>query len=270
MDGGKPAGGAWPILLLLTASLLLFHLLLPLVHPLGTAGTAAVLPAAAFLAPSLLWAARGRRWREVFPLGGVAPPLFLRAAALAAGASLLALATAGLLSRLFPSAGPEEETLYRLVRSVPLPEALLFFGLWPALCEEALFRGALLDGLRDLSPAAACFLSGVSFGLFHGSLLRFFPVALLGAALAAVVLRTGNWGLAVLFHALHNGAVLVFAGPPGGGAAPVWGPAALGLALLVWGLGPFGEKAGWRNLSLRPGRPRGRECRPDGRGAKSP
>ena len=166
-------------------------------------------------------------------------PAFLRAAALAAGASLAALAVAALLSRLFPSSGAEEEALSRFVQSVSPPAALFLFALWPALCEEALFRGALLDGLKGLPAPAVCLVSGAAFGLFHGSLLRFLPVALLGAALAAVVLRTGNWALAVLFHALHNGTILLLAAPGGGTEGPVLLPAALGGLLALWGLGPF-------------------------------
>lgn len=212
--------------------------------PLGTEVSSLLLPAAAFLLPSLLWAARPGGGRRVFPLRPVPPASFLRAAALAAGASLAALAAAALLSRLFPSAGAEEEALDRLLRSVSPAAALFLFALWPALCEEALFRGALLDGLRSLPAPAVCLLSGAAFGLFHGSLLRFLPVALLGTALAAVVLRTGNWALAVLFHALHNGAILLLASPGGGEGAPVLVPAALGALLVCWGLGPFRGSGG--------------------------
>lgn len=200
------------------------------------------MPAAAFLLPALLWGTRRGSWGAVFPLKPVPFPVLLRAAALAAGASLAALAAAALLTRLFPSSGEEEAALRRLIQSVPPGEALLLFALWPALCEEALFRGALLDGLRPFPPAAACLLSGMVFGLFHGSLFRFLPVALLGAALAAVVLRTGNWALAVLFHALHNGAILLSAAPPGAGEPPFLLPALLGVLLGFWGLGPYPRK----------------------------
>lgn len=235
----RPALRPGRLILLLATSLLLFHLLLPLVRPLGTTAASLLLPAAAFLLPSFLWSVRRGNWGRVFPFRPLSFPAFLRAAALAAGASLTALATAALLFRLFPSSGAEEETLRHLVRSVPPPGALFLFALWPALCEEALFRGALLDGLRGLPAPAVCLLSGAVFGLFHGSFLRFLPVALLGAALAAVVLRTGNWGLAVLFHALHNGAILLFTAPAEGAQAPVVFPAVLGGLLVLWGLGPF-------------------------------
>ena len=46
----------------------------------------------------------------------------------------------------------------------------------PAVCEEALFRGPILRGLRTrLSPVGAAVVTGLLFGLFHGDVWRFLP-----------------------------------------------------------------------------------------------
>ena len=62
--------------------------------------------------------------------------------------------------------------------------ALLLTAFTPAICEEALFRGPILRGLRTRFSAARArpSLTGLLFGLFHGSVWRFIPTAVLGFA----------------------------------------------------------------------------------------
>ncbi len=166
-----------------------------------------VLPAAAFLAPSVAWVLwRGGR-REAFPLHRPTLRQVFIAAALALGGSLLALSLAGFLSGL-PGAQREEPALRALLLSAGPLWRFLFFALAPALCEEALFRGALLWVLRPWGAMTASVVSGLAFAAVHASWIKFLPVAILGWALAQVVLRTGNIGLAVAGHALHNAAIL--------------------------------------------------------------
>ena len=116
----------------------------------------------------------------------------------------------------------------------------MLFALLPALCEELLFRGAVLVCLRRWGPVRACVASGVLFGAFHGSLIRFLPVALLGTALAAVVWRTGNIWLAVAGHALHNSLILMALGFSKTSVplrlATLAAMAVVGLILAAWGL----------------------------------
>ncbi|MFH1130426.1 MAG: ABC transporter permease subunit/CPBP intramembrane protease [Pseudomonadota bacterium] len=87
---------------------------------------------------------------------------------------------------------------------------LFALAISPAICEELLFRGALLHASRDsLKPWAVVLLNAVLFGLFHLSIYRFFPTALLGAVLALIVLRTGSIYPAMVFHFLNNGAAIL-------------------------------------------------------------
>ena len=86
------------------------------------------------------------------------------------------------------------------------PLALVFvMALSPGLCEDLLFRGAILSGLRrDLSPARAVLWQAVLFGWAHASVHRFLPTALVGVALGVVALRTKSLWPAVLLHVSYN------------------------------------------------------------------
>ena len=88
-------------------------------------------------------------------------------------------------------------------RAAALALTLLLMALTPAVCEEALFRGPILRGLRGAAarrPAAAI-LTGVLFGLYHGDVWRFLPT---GAARRRAV---GSWRWSGLDHAVDAGAL---------------------------------------------------------------
>jgi sodium transport system permease protein len=82
---------------------------------------------------------------------------------------------------------------------------LALVALTPAICEEALFRGPILRGLRTRAgPAAAVVLTGLLFGVFHVELSRILPTALLGVLLSLIALQSGSILPAMLAHFLNN------------------------------------------------------------------
>ena len=82
---------------------------------------------------------------------------------------------------------------------------LLAMALSPALCEEVLFRGALLSGLgQRMRPMTAVLTVAVLFGAFHLSIYRFAPTALLGLAITYAVWRTGSLWIGVIIHFINN------------------------------------------------------------------
>jgi sodium transport system permease protein len=114
----------------------------------------------------------------------------------------------------------------------------------PAVCEELLFRGVLLSASRrSLGDRNAILLNALLFGVFHLSIYRFVPTAVLGLVLAVLVVRTGSLFPAILFHVLNNsGAILAgrFLGDgaetgtqPGSAVDPLY----VGLAAITFLLG---------------------------------
>jgi sodium transport system permease protein len=93
-----------------------------------------------------------------------------------------------------------------------LPGTLVLMALTPAICEETLFRGPILRGLRTrLGPVAAALATGVLFGLFHLDLYRLLPAALLGTLLGLLTLACDSIGPAMVAHFCNNAILIVFA-----------------------------------------------------------
>jgi len=71
--------------------------------------------------------------------------------------------------------------------------------------EELMFRGFLFNTILRYTPVwAAATLSGIVFGLSHGSLTAFVPLAGSGIVLAYVYYVTGSLPASMLTHALFN------------------------------------------------------------------
>ncbi|HPU96349.1 MAG TPA: ABC transporter permease subunit/CPBP intramembrane protease [Candidatus Hydrogenedentes bacterium] len=130
--------------------------------------------------------------------------------------AFLATASFGALQERFlpiPEAYREAFQVFFTAGRDPVSYVWLFLvvALSPALCEEVLFRGVLLRGFAGRFPAwAAVLLVSFLFGLFHLSIFRFLPTALLGIPLAYIALRSGSVFPAMLAHALVNALALAF------------------------------------------------------------
>jgi sodium transport system permease protein len=153
------------------------------------------------------------------PLGEVLRLRRVPARALA-GATLIGLSAwlvLGMLAQWFLKPPRElEESMRHLImpgdghRGVGL--TLLLVALTPAICEESLFRGAILRGFSARLPRlTAAVLTGVLFGLFHLDLWRLLPTAILGVGLSLIALETGSILPSMLAHFLNNASLIVLA-----------------------------------------------------------
>lgn len=195
--------------------------------PLGTALTEIL----AILLPALIFSrARRRHALRALRLAPLGPAVLW---ALLGGVLLgsawfygLAAYVEPLWERLVPVSESERAHLLRLLRPPgglrPLWQDLLCFAAVPALCEEVLFRGALLPLLppafeslwRDrprpryalVLPVVACALL---FGVFHLSLSKLFPTAVLGLGFGLSVLLSRSLWAAIAMHFANNGWVVL-------------------------------------------------------------
>ncbi|MCG8406863.1 MAG: ABC transporter permease subunit [Phycisphaerales bacterium] len=84
--------------------------------------------------------------------------------------------------------------------------SLVVLALLPGICEEVLFRGFLLGGVRQRSSTfQAVLVVGLIFGLYHVDAAKVPVVSLMGMLLTFVCLRTGSIYPAVLIHIVNNG-----------------------------------------------------------------
>jgi sodium transport system permease protein len=115
----------------------------------------------------------------------------------------------GVILRFAPPPETLVRALERLIRltddGAPLWAIWLVVALTPAVCEEALFRGFILNGLRSMGAVPAIGISALLFGIAHASIYRLLPTMFLGIILGIVVWRTGSLLCAIVLHAINNG-----------------------------------------------------------------
>lgn len=152
--------------------------------------------------------------------------------------ALEALTEGGVMPVPTPAMQALEEQLAAL-GSDPLSAVALFLGiaLAPAICEEALFRGVVLQSLRRrFSATASVVASSLLFGVYHLNIHQLPTTVAIGLVLGTLTLVTRSIWPAVLLHAMHNALALGTSLYFDGGSAS-WLPLlslgpVLGLALL--------------------------------------
>jgi sodium transport system permease protein len=152
----------------------------------------------------------GRRLRDV--LHWRAPRVRSVAGAVLVGLSGWVI-LGGVMERLAPAPRELVESMRRMIRPGGEERALWLsltaLAVTPAVCEEALFRGPILRGLRErFSTPAACLLTGILFGILHGDVWRFVPTATLGVLLSWVARASGSIVPAMVVHVVNNGALV--------------------------------------------------------------
>jgi len=110
-----------------------------------------------------------------------------------------------------------EEMAREYFQALRLDEANIFVLLFvvafsPAVCEELLFRGAMLSSLEKRMPAWAVIpVVGILFGVFHISIYRVVLTGLTGIVLTYIVWRTRSLWNGILMHFLFNGTAVFVA-----------------------------------------------------------
>jgi len=236
---GRDTGVAF---VLAFALLCLVRFLLPKDPPLWLASVASE---GAFIGAAVLAVAVGRAdVRDAFSLRGAGARLWLAALVGTIGAHFVLREAAPALQEALRwmrlDYGAElaewEAMVEREVRRNPAA-AYAAICLLPALCEEALFRGVALSGLRrSIGAPAALVVTALLFGLIHVLPLRILLTFVLGLWFGALVLATRSLWPAVFAHLANNAMALAI---DDDGAFTPWtfaagaALAAAGVAILV-------------------------------------
>lgn len=89
--------------------------------------------------------------------------------------------------------------------------ALLVIAVMPAIFEEAVFRGVILNTCeQSFGSVRTVFIVGFCFALFHGSPEQTVYQFIAGCAFAFLAVRSGSILPSVLMHFLNNGILVVF------------------------------------------------------------
>jgi len=84
---------------------------------------------------------------------------------------------------------------------------LLYFvsvAILPAILEEMVFRGVIMQSLRRYGDGFALVVSALLFAFCHGNLVQGPPAFLMGLAIGYFVLRTGSLLMGIIIHFANN------------------------------------------------------------------
>ncbi len=99
--------------------------------------------------------------------------------------------------------------------SLPSMEGFGFFGVLfvvgvlPAVLEEGVFRGVLLNGLKGFGTLGCCLICGGLFALYHQNPSQTVYQFICGCAFALVAVRSGSALPTMLSHFINNALILV-------------------------------------------------------------
>jgi sodium transport system permease protein len=139
------------------------------------------------------------------------------------------------------------EGLLRADDPLRLAWLILLVAVTPAICEELVFRGVLLQGLSRRFPMwRSIAFSALIFGAFHlssATVIRFLPTAWIGLLLGYVVWHSRSIFPGMLMHFVNNATAVVLVSSPtlqgvvtGEGGRPQWPLLALAVLLLAAGI----------------------------------
>ena len=177
----------------------------PLQERLGITGL--LITEFSFLAIAVVYCLiRKVKIREVFPVKKVKAREVFGSLLLVLGAFPVSLVLVALSGTIFPWSTKEVGELSSFIYgSLNYPLAVLVIALLPAICEEAIHRGAILSSFRSLKHDwLIVLIMGLFFGINHMSFLRFLPTMFLGMVLSYVVVKRNNIVLSMLIHFTNN------------------------------------------------------------------
>lgn len=94
----------------------------------------------------------------------------------------------------------------------PLDQVIYFIciAIIPALTEEFMFRGVILNSFRKFGDGFAILMSSLLFGFMHGNFVQIPFAFIVGLACGFIVVKTNSIIPAMVLHLLNNGISVIF------------------------------------------------------------
>lgn len=86
---------------------------------------------------------------------------------------------------------------------------VFFAAITPAVLEEILMRGIVLDGYRNKSRMVAALMNGFMFGMLHLNSFQFFHTFIAGFISSFLVFATNSIFAGILIHMINNGLPII-------------------------------------------------------------
>lgn len=160
---------------------------------------------------------------EMFPIRKVKVREVIGAVILVLGLFPVSIMLVSVSALIFPDSLHEIGDLNSFVYgSLSFPLAVLIVAVLPAICEEAIHRGAILSNFRGIRHDwIIVLIMGIFFGINHVSVLRFLTTMALGLILSYVVVKKNNMLLSMIMHFTNNLISVTLAYISGAGTASV-------------------------------------------------
>lgn len=106
---------------------------------------------------------------------------------------------------------------YEPIEAVPYPTNVgqliiyyLVIAFSAGVCEEILFRGAIMPSFERQGTLPAVVFCSLLFAFFHLSLINFFSIFILGMVIGLLVIKTGSLLAGVLYHIINNALAVTY------------------------------------------------------------
>lgn len=147
--------------------------------------------------------------KQIQPFGPakrISPLVFIGGVLAGIALCVVANVVASYLMAFMNAFGIPEPAMPELMENTPVSfwMNMLVFAVLPAILEEMVFRGYLLQSLRPYGDRTALLVSSLLFALMHGNVLQVPFAFIVGLVLGYVVIETNNFWLAVCIHFANN------------------------------------------------------------------
>ena len=196
---------------------------------------------ASLLLPLLFFVAvrRDQGHRPLFPLSRPRKGTLLPGMGVCLGVCTLSNYLSSWIAMLIQRNFPETLPAYRAdipTQGAPMVLGIISAAVLPAVLEELLFRGAILQGARGFGDRFAVFVSAVAFALCHTTVPQLLPALLAGLLFGYFTILSGSLWMTVVIHCCYNlmAAAVELAGTIGGPEAQLRTSAGFAAVSFIW------------------------------------